>query len=134
MDRVIEEGDAQGLVQATLLGEAVEQASHAVFVSEEDFGRLVAVNEAACTLLGYPRDELLRLTARDYAIDGEHALEVYERLRVHRSSVYEQTRLRRRDGTVVEIGYWGSHTRLGGVDFLLTVTEPIERARPVASE
>ena len=57
---------ANPLVQASLLGEAVDAADIAILVSDED-GRCIAVNEGACRLLGYSRSDLLGLQVRDFA-------------------------------------------------------------------
>ena len=59
---------ANPLVQASLLGEAVDAADIAILVSDED-GRCIAVNQRACDLLGYSRDDLLELEVRDFAPD-----------------------------------------------------------------
>ena len=53
-------------MQASLLGEAVDAADIAILISDED-GRCIAVNQAACTLLGYSRDALLELEVSDFA-------------------------------------------------------------------
>ena len=55
-------------MQASLLGEAVDAADIAILVSDED-GRCIAVNQAACDLLGYTRDDLLELQVRDFVPD-----------------------------------------------------------------
>lgn len=106
----------------------METSSHAVIVSEEDFGRILAVNLAACRLLGYERAELLNGTARLWVADEDVAAHVYDRLRGRDSHVRSQARLRRKDGTVIRIAYWASRTTVGGIDFLLTVTDPIAEA------
>jgi PAS domain S-box-containing protein len=59
-----------GLVQAGLLGEAIDAAPVLVFVADEN-RRYVAVNRHACTLLGYTREELLALTVEQVARYGE---------------------------------------------------------------
>src|SRR5215207_5863332 len=46
------------LLQETLIGEAAATGSAGVVLSDDDL-RYVAVNEAACNLLGYSRGELL---------------------------------------------------------------------------
>ena len=53
-------------MQASLLGEAVDAADIAILISDED-GRCIAANQAACTLLGYSRDDLLELMVSDFA-------------------------------------------------------------------
>jgi PAS domain S-box-containing protein len=119
------------LVQQTLLGDAIESSEHGVFVSQEDLGPIVAVNDAACRLVGFSRGELLKMKAGDYSLRHASELEaVYASLR-RDGFVADTARLRRKDGAVVEIGYWGSRTRIGGLDFVLTVTEPVHRARPI---
>ena len=59
-------GVSEPLIQASLLGEAVENGPVAVFVADEH-GQYVAVNQAACLLLGYTREELLGLRVTDVA-------------------------------------------------------------------
>src|SRR5512141_908341 len=61
-------GVSEPLIQASLLGEAVEHGPAAVFVADEN-GRYVAVNQAACALVGYPREELLSMCVADLADD-----------------------------------------------------------------
>ena len=119
----------QDFVQSTLVGEAVEASEHAVFVSEEFSGVYVAVNQAAARLLGYTRAELLKMRATQ--ISARSAAEVraiYEEL-LHTGEIRKTARLRRKDGTVIEIDYFGTKTKVGGIDFLLTVTDPISLAR-----
>ena len=65
-------GVSEPLIQASLLGEAAEHAPFAVLVADEE-GRYVAVNQAACLMLGYSREELLRLGMRDVARYAEAA-------------------------------------------------------------
>jgi PAS domain S-box-containing protein len=102
-------------VQAGLLAQAVETSRHAVFVTNYDGDLILAVNQAACELTGYCREELLQLTPSAYTASPAHEV----------SRVYEQPQLKRRDGSLVRIGYWGSWVRIRGVDYLLTVTDPI---------
>ncbi len=67
-------------------------------------GRLFYVNEAACALLGYSREELLRMTVHD--IGPEYPEEVWadhwEELRRRGSFVFETVN-RRKDGTVFPV-------------------------------
>jgi PAS domain S-box-containing protein len=121
--------DPLDLLVPTLLGEAVLSSPHAVFVSEENYGRILAANEAACRLLGYELEELLQGSARQWsAAEPDVVAHVYERLSHPPASVRATARLRRKDGTVLEIGYWASTTEVSGLDFLLTITDPVDRA------
>lgn len=121
--------DPLELLLPTLLGDAVRSSPHAVLVSEEDYGRVLAANEAACRLLGYTLEELLEGSPRAWsAADPDVVAHVYERLARPPASVRSTARLRRKDGAVVEIGYWASTTRVSGMDFLLTITDPVDEA------
>lgn len=114
---------ARALVQATLLGEALESAPTAAFVSDED-GKYVAVNPAACKLLGYERDELLRLRVADVSLRGARQLGKLTRELLERGAMRGESRLRHKDGSSVRVGYLGVVTRIGGVEFLLTICDP----------
>lgn len=117
------------LLLPTLLGEAVRASPHAVLVSEEDYGRVLAANEAACRLLGYELEELLQGSARTWsAAEPDLVAHVYQRLARPPASVRSTARLRRKDGSLIEIGYWASTTQISGMDFLLTITDPVDQA------
>jgi PAS domain S-box-containing protein len=119
------------IVQQTLIGDAIASSDHAVLVSEEGPGKVIAVNEAACRLLGYSRDELLRMRPAEWsARSAEELTEIYEQLNSRRAFT-ATARLRRKDERLVEVDYWGSWTHVGGIGYLLTVTEPVQLARPV---
>ena len=57
------------LVLQTLLIEGIERAEVAVSVYDDD-GRYVAVNQCACQLLGYSRDEILAHDVSDFTKGG----------------------------------------------------------------
>ena len=113
------------LVQVTLLGEALEHLRVAVIVSQ-DGGAPLAVNQAACDLTGYSRDELLVLPAAE--LSGRSARE-------HERKLLDFTRhgrapghgpLRRKDGSIVEVRYRWAASRVAGMDvhvFLITPAE-----------
>lgn len=69
-------------------------------------GRLLEVNQAYCDMLGYTREEMLRLSYRDLTPSRWHALEerVVRRQVLKRgySDVYEKE-YRRRDGTILPV-------------------------------
>src|SRR5690349_15230177 len=61
--------DAHGAVLETLLLEAIETAQMAICVYDER-GRYVTVNDCACKILGYSRDELLYHDVADFTKGG----------------------------------------------------------------
>jgi PAS domain S-box-containing protein len=78
----------------------MEQASDAIFVAD-DHGRLTDVNEHACELLGYSRDELLHKHAMDLLSISDVAqlpIDVHD-LRDGKTMLVERP-VRRKDGTL----------------------------------
>ena len=112
-------GRADPQLQRSLLGEAVDTASLAVFVFEDD-EHYVAVNDAACELSGYTRDELLELPVRGLAAEPEQTLRNLKRVA---SGERESGRalMRRKDGTVIEVEYRASRATIAGMPFLVAV-------------
>src|SRR4051794_41841423 len=89
--------NAEDLLQASLLGDAVDAAPIAVYVGDDDF-RYLAVNRAACALLGYTRDELIRLRLGDVVTSSDDRLrEAYRRV-PQKSTPPRATQLPREDG------------------------------------
>ena len=72
----------------------------------DDGGHYVAVNDKACELTGYSRDELLRKVVAD--LTPPHAIDVYERLWdsfVRSTKQYGFYKIRRKDGSVINVTY-----------------------------
>jgi PAS domain-containing protein len=99
-------------VQASLLGEAIDRGPVLVLVADED-GNYVAVNEFACELLGYTREELLEQRAPDLANPG---------------------RLTCRDGSVLELEHRSQPTRIAGMLLYVVVCWPPASSQPAAPE
>ncbi len=111
-------GVSDPFIQASLLGEAVEHGPVAAFVADED-GRYVAVNAAACALLGYDREELLALRVTDVARYEEASAE-YAELTVQGSSS-GTTVLTRKDGSEVEFTYVAGATLVAGMPVFVSL-------------
>ena len=102
-------GVSEPLIQASLLGEAVDHGPAAVFVADEE-GRYVAANQAACALLGYTREELLELQVSDVAdTTGK-----WDEMR-REGSVSGVATLRCKDGSSVEFRYVAGATSVAGM-------------------
>jgi len=106
---------ADRYIQATLLGEAIDFGPAAVFVADEN-RKYVAVNQAACELLGYTREELLSLTVDDVAESRGQ----WEEMQVN-GSVNGLTDVRRKDGTLVPFRYTAGRTRVAGMPVYVSV-------------
>ncbi len=82
----------------------------------ERLGRFLEVNDEACRILGYSRQELLALTPADvtaFAGDAEREAEVIERLRARGEALLEDA-LRRQDGSEVPVEISIKTVDLGG--------------------
>jgi PAS domain S-box-containing protein len=112
-------GRADAILQRALLGEAVDTSSLAVFVFEDD-ENYVAVNEAACELSGYTRAELLELPLRRLAADEKQTLRNLE-LVASGARTAGATRMRRKDGTVVDVEYRAARATIATMPFLVAV-------------
>jgi PAS domain S-box-containing protein len=110
-------GKADPQLQRALLGEAVDTAEHAVFVFE-DHEHYVAVNEAACELSGYSREELLELPLRALAADPERTLRNLKRV-ASGERTHGRARMKRKDGTVIEVEYRAARATIAGMPFLV---------------
>jgi PAS domain S-box-containing protein len=109
-------GVAEPLIQASLLGEAIDHGPVAVFVADDDL-RYIAVNEFACTLLGYSREELLGLPATE--VVGSDIGDV-----VAHGTRNGEARLVARDGTEIAIAYRASETTVAGMRFFVVIAWP----------
>jgi PAS domain S-box-containing protein len=113
---------ADPLIQASLLGEAVDTGPVAIFVADEQM-RYIAVNAYAAELLGYTRAELLELRVTDVARTAE-APEQFEEVIAHRQRDGIAV-LTRKDGSVFQLGYRARETRVAGMPLYVSVGWPI---------
>lgn len=109
---------AADLIQPTLLGEAVDTGPALVFVADDD-GRYVAVNQRACEILGYEREELLALRVPDIAVDDD-APDLYEALR-RSGEASGTTVIKSKDGTLHAFTYRATETVTAGMPFWVSV-------------
>jgi PAS domain S-box-containing protein len=109
---------AAPLVQIGLLGEAIDGAPVAVLVTD-DAGRYLAANRYACELLGYSREELLRLSIHDLAI-GPDVEAHHQRLLTTRED-HGVTELRRKDGSTARLRYRAGHSTLAKIPCFVAV-------------
>jgi PAS domain S-box-containing protein len=81
----------------------IEQAPEGILIADVD-GNYVEVNPAACAMVGYRRDELLRMTFKDLLAEEEHAL-LDERLRLYHEghTLFGERLMRRKDGVKVPV-------------------------------
>jgi PAS domain S-box-containing protein len=112
-------GVAEPLIQASLLGEAIDHGPVAVFVADDDL-RYIAVNEFACSLLGYTREELLGMSAAEVMRDvgSEQADFVGHGTRDGTSHLVAK------NGSETAIAYRTSETTVAGMRFYVVIAWP----------
>jgi len=110
---------SEPLVQASLLGEAIDRGPVVILVADEE-GRYVAVNQLACDVLGYGRDELLRLNVADVVPNGMS--DYREMIKAARwDGVATVTR---KDGTTLAMRFSARETRVAGMAVYISVGWP----------
>ena len=119
------------LVQASLVGEAIDHGPVLVFVADEELS-YVAVNQRACDVLGYTREELLSLKVTDvspFAEDAGGAAGFVAALRQ-----FGAIRLRGKDGREVSVDCVAARTTVAGMPLFVSVgfvpDEPNRSATP----
>jgi PAS domain S-box-containing protein len=109
---------AERLIQASLIGEALDNGPVLVFVADEHM-RYAAVNAFACDALGYTREALLGMRVTDICTYPEAPAD-YAGMIGDRSQDGEAV-LTRRDGTSFRIRYVAGETRVAGMPFYISV-------------
>jgi diguanylate cyclase (GGDEF)-like protein/PAS domain S-box-containing protein len=94
--------EAQLLESERSYRELMEQAADAIFVVDHEGYRFLDVNHAACEMLGYTRDELLRMGVLDLL---DPADTIHEPIRFAEmyagQTIHMQRRYRRKDGSYI---------------------------------
>jgi PAS domain S-box-containing protein len=115
----------------------MDQAGDAIFVSDLKTGLFVDVNQTACRLLGYSRDELLKLSPKD--IDENYPFEkleemekfVTELIRSNKPYISENSIIRRKDGSTFPIELSLSVKDFRGKVYLLGIVRDITVRRQI---
>jgi PAS domain S-box-containing protein len=109
---------AQPLIQAGLLGEAIDAGPALVFVADEDM-RFLAVNYVVCDALGYDREQLLGMRVTDI-VPGSSVVEDYARM-VADGEAAGRSELLCRDGSRVAIEYRASRVTVAQMTLYVSV-------------
>lgn len=108
--------DALAIVHQTLLGEAIDASPMLAFVADEGM-RYVAVNSRACTVLGYTRQEILKLTVAD-VVPAPSAPDEFAEL-VASGFRTGDALLRTKGGDSIPFRYFSSEVTIAGMRFYL---------------
>ncbi|MBV8881627.1 MAG: PAS domain S-box protein, partial [Planctomycetaceae bacterium] len=113
-----------------------EKASDAVFLVEDGTLRVVEANESACRMLGYTREEFLRLKVPDLVPPELRSRIPKVRQNVERPSGYQRDRrmLLRKDGTSVATDHAISRLDFGGKPYYLASSRDLTAQEQSAQE
>ena len=102
-----------------------EGSRDAIFIADEN-ARFVEVNQAACELTGYSREELLNMRIPD--LHGEADLHAYKKY-FHRimkgESILSKAKILRKDGTKVDTEFSNKRIFIDGIPYIHTVARDI---------
>jgi PAS domain S-box-containing protein len=112
---------SEPLVQSVLLGEAVEHAPVAILVADDEM-RYVAANATACQLLGYTREELLKLRVTDLAQYPEAEGE-FEAM-IATGELIGRTTVRDKHGNLRSLRHRSAETKIAGLAYYVAVLWP----------
>ena len=113
----------------------MDQGGEALYIIDAETVRFVDVNETACQMLGYSREELLKLSPKDIEISHEIPPErwrahVKELKETGTTDVMDQNVHQRKDGTSFPVEVSDSLRTFGDRDYVLAVVRDItERKR-----
>jgi PAS domain S-box-containing protein len=108
--------DLDRVLHGTLFGEAVVNAEVAALLADER-GFYIAVNEQACVLTGYTRDELTAFRAGELSAN-EESRRIYEEM-LGADRLRGRKQVKCRDGSVVDCCYWGIRTKVARLSYVL---------------
>jgi PAS domain S-box-containing protein len=109
---------AQPLIQAGLLGEAIDAGPALVFIADEDM-RFLAVSHAVCDVLGYDREELLRMRVSDI-VAGPGVAEDFARM-IADGEATGRSELVCADGSSVVLDYRASRVTVAHTTLYVSV-------------
>ncbi len=113
-----------------LFRELIERSSDAIEVFEPATGRILDVNQTACRMLGYTRDELLSLTVFDLDQGLDRATYELRTEQLNRAGALTfETRHRRKDGEILPVEVSISRVQLNRDYRVASVRDITDRKR-----
>jgi PAS domain S-box-containing protein len=105
-------------IQQFLLYDAVDTSPALVFVADDEM-RYLAVNNTACAVLGYSREELLSMRVTDVVVTAE-APSLYQRMMDDRSQQGD-VELLTKDGVQLPFIYEAAQVQVAGMQYWISI-------------
>jgi PAS domain S-box-containing protein len=105
-------------IQQLLLYDALDRSPALVFVADDEM-RYLAVNNTACTVLGYTREELLSLRVTDIVVSVE-APALYQRM-MDEKSQQGDVELLTKDGAQLTFIYEAAEVEVAGTQYWISI-------------
>lgn len=113
--------DAQKRASESRFRTVIDHAAHSFFLIDSD-GRFIDVNLQACFMLGYERDELLKLRVPDVVVGfTKELVSEIPSCRLAEKIEFKNSVYRRKDGTEFPVEVHLSHVSLGGADHVIAL-------------
>lgn len=118
----------------------LDRAGEGIFIAEAETGRFIDVNEMACRMLGYSRQELLAMRARDIEIaypiqtTGQWQTHVHQVAEASEPILTTENKIRRNDGTSFQAEVLATVKTFQKTDYILTVVRDITERKQAERE
>ena len=111
--------------QLRLAKHSIDRASAAIFRVDPS-ARILDVNDAACAMLGYSKDELCAMTLHDVAVDVKPDLwSAYVRRLKDRGTVMFETINRTKDGRIISVELYANYLYFDGQEYMCAFARDI---------
>ena len=107
---------------------AVNSSAEAVYINKKDLS-IIYVNDEACRMLGYSRDELLSMKILE--IDAKYTLEEVDEIiktKINEGKIVFETQHRKKDGSVIDVEIAGSFFKHEDDEILISLVQEISPA------
>ena len=120
----------QSLQHIEMLTFALDNATDAIFILEEELIRFAYVNSEACRSLGYSREELLGMTIFDINLDVtiDTIRQISVDLTLGKPSVLE-SRYRKKNGSIIPVEMTSTRYQYGGKTYVMNIVHDISERK-----
>ncbi|VAX25908.1 hypothetical protein MNBD_NITROSPINAE02-436 [hydrothermal vent metagenome] len=114
----------------------VEQSPNAVFVAVHETGKILDVNERACEMLSYSKDEFLEMSISSFerVIPSDLPLTLHLRTLTQKKWIDFESRYYRKDGAPIPVEANARYTTVGGEKFTVITARPISGLKLAATQ